>query len=281
MNNEPQTSGSAELLIDAAVQAAGRGSGLPSLLNGNRSILGGFINLALRVLRSVLPDRADRGLTEGRPKADRSAVRRLHRRFGLTAQDQSSTALGASRFGAQRARCLNRGRRRAATVSGFTRQRRSRRSTRRSRTRPRRGTVRDANGRCQRRGTRERPAPECRPGHYAANRNRRAGGKDSPPAPRPEFIGRATRDRCDRHFPPSRRARKTRVAAPRGRIPTLTVTRSREHQRVDPKNATSIHSLALPATRGLLADDILTVNSQMRPHCVRKRPRRCQPVRRP
>ena len=99
MNNERQTSGSAGLLIDAAAQAAGRGSGLPSLLNGNRSIVGGFINLTLCALRSVFPDKVDRGLTEGRPKADRSAVRRLHRRFGLTAQDQSSTALGASHHG--------------------------------------------------------------------------------------------------------------------------------------------------------------------------------------
>ena len=99
MKSNRQTPGSPPLLIDAAAQAAGRGSGLPNLLNGNRPILGGFINLALRVLRSGSPDRVDRGLTEGRPKADRSAVRRLHRRSSLTAQVQSSTALGASHHG--------------------------------------------------------------------------------------------------------------------------------------------------------------------------------------
>ena len=99
MKSNSQTPGSPPLLINAAAQAAGRGSGLPSLLNGNRPILGGFINLALRVLRSVLPDKVDRGLTEGRPKADRSAVRRLHRRSSVAAPAQSSTALRASHHG--------------------------------------------------------------------------------------------------------------------------------------------------------------------------------------
>ncbi len=51
----------------------------------------------------------------------------------------------------------------------------------------------------------------------------------------------------------------------RGRISTLTVTRSREHQRVDRENATELYSLALAATRRLVADEILTGDWQMRP----------------
>ncbi len=46
MKSNRQTPGSTQLLIDAAAQAAGRGSGLPNLLKGNRPILGGFITPA-------------------------------------------------------------------------------------------------------------------------------------------------------------------------------------------------------------------------------------------
>ena len=99
MKSNSQTPGSPPLLINAAAQAAGRGSGLPSLLNGNRPILGGFITLALRVLRSGSPDKGNRWITGGIPEDNRTNSRESRGWFGPAGRVQPSTALCASHHG--------------------------------------------------------------------------------------------------------------------------------------------------------------------------------------
>lgn len=99
MKNNSQTPGSSRLPLNAAAHAAGRGSDLPNPLNGNRPTLGGFIALALLVLRAGPLSKVDKGMTEGQPKDDRETVGGFRRRSGLAARVSPSTALCASHHG--------------------------------------------------------------------------------------------------------------------------------------------------------------------------------------